>query len=204
MDTSVGIVRTHWSGTSGGPGISQFCFAGDDSFADWDGTIAGTLTAAVRTFWDTNKNTLPNEINLTVDPTVDIYGIVTGTLEQSFSAASAPAVVTGTNTGAYAMPSGAKINFRTTTIANGRRVRGGVFIVPCGSDVFDASGNVSSTPRTNWVNAALAMRTAAAAANLTHIVWSRPTTTTSNDGGGAAVTSYDVPTKGAILRGRRD
>ena len=166
MDTSVGIVWTHWSGTSGGPGISQFCFAGDDEFLDWDGTVVQGLVNAVRTFWDTNKNTLPNEINLTVDPTVDIYGIVSGALEQSFSASSAPATVTGTNTGAYAMPSGAKINFRTTTISNGRRVRGGVFIVPVGSDVFDTSGNVSSTPRTNWVTAMGVLKTYAKSIDL--------------------------------------
>lgn len=204
MDTDVGIVRTHWSGTSGGPGLSQFCFAGDDEFTDWNGTYAQTAVNAVRAFWAANPSVIPNEISLTVDPVVDVYSIVTGALIGSYSAATPPAVVAGTNTGSYAMPSGAKINFKTTTIANGRRVRGGVFIVPCGSDVFDAFGAVSSTPRTNWITAITAMRTTCKASDMDHIVWSRPTTKTSNDGGGSVVTSYDVPTKGAILRGRRD
>lgn len=204
MDTQVGVVRTHWSGTSGGPGISQWCFVGDDEFASWDGTHAQTLVDAVRAFWEANKNTIPNEITLTVDPTVDIYGIVTGALEDSKTASTAPATVVGTNTGSYAMPSGAKINFRTTTIANGRRVRGSCYIVPCGSDVFDNAGNVSSTPRTNWVSTMTTVKSTAKAADMDHMVWSRPTTKSSNDGGGAVVTSYDVPTKGAILRGRRD
>lgn len=204
MDTQVGIVRTHWTGTSGGPGISQFAVIGDDEFISWDNTVAQAVVNAVRTFWDTNKNTLPNEISLTVDPTVDIFGIVTGTLEDSKTAAAAPATVTGTNAGAYSMPSGAKINFRTTTIANGRRVRGSVFIVPCGGDVFDTNGTVSSTPRTNWVTAAGVMKTAFKTVDLDHAVWSRPSALGANDGGGAVVTGYDVPTKGAILRGRRD
>jgi hypothetical protein len=102
------------------------------------------------------------------------------------------------------MPSGLKVALRTNTIANNRRVRGAIFVVPCAGDVFDASGAVSSTPRTGWVNAANTLKTALTAAGVDLIVWSRPTNTTSNDGGGSLVSGFDVPTKGAILRSRRD
>jgi hypothetical protein len=204
MDPSVGVIRTHWTGTSGGPGLTQLCVAGPDGGFAWTDEIAQDCVDAVRAFWDTNKNTLPNEITLTVDPNVDKYAMVTGALMDSYQAATAPASVTGTNTGSYSMPSGLKVALRTNTIANNRRVRGAIFVVPCAGDVFDASGSVSSTPRTGWVNAANTLKTALTAAGVDLIVWSRPTNTTSNDGGGSLVSGFDVPTKGAILRSRRD
>ena len=204
MDTNVSIVRTHWAGTSGGPGISQFAFVGDELFGDWGGGYAQTAVNAVRTFWNANPNYIPNEILLTVDPVVDVYEIVTGQLVHSYQAATAPASVAGTSASAYMMAAGFKVNFRTSTIANGRRVRGAVFVVPCASDTFGATGLVQSTPATAWVTAANAMKTTMKAANIDHAVWSRPTTKTSNDGGASVVTGYDVPVKGAVLRGRRD
>lgn len=200
----VGIVKTKWAGLSGGPGITQtavICSGGTDA---WDGTKAQAAVNAVRAFWAATPNTLPNELSLTVDPTVDIFGIVTGTLEQSFTASSAPAVVTGTNTGSFSFASGAKLTLKTASIANGRRVRGALFIVPCAGDVFDTSGLVSATPKAGWITAANTMKTALTTASLTLAIWSRPTSKGSNDGGISEVTGFDVPTKGAILRGRRD
>lgn len=204
MDTDVGVVRTHWAGTSGGPGISQFCFAGDDEFTDWNGTYAQTAVNAVRAFWNSGPNYIPNEVALTVDPVVDIYSIVTGALINSFTAATPPAVVAGTSASAYMMAAGFKVNFNTRTIANGRRVRGGVFVVPCASDTFGATGLVQSTPISTFVTAANTMNTTCKASDMDHIVWRRPTNKTSNDGGGAVVTGYGVNTKGSVLRGRRD
>lgn len=204
MDSHVGIIRTHWSGTSGGPGLSQFCVVGDTSFAGWDDSIAQTAVDAARTFWDARKSTVPNEVSLVVDPAVDIFDIVSGTLVASYHAATAPATVTGTNSGSYSMASGAKINFRTADILNGRRIRGAVYIVPCGGDVFGNDGSVTSTPRTDWVNSAGTMKNSWDTIHLKHVVWHRPTALGANDGSIGIVTSYDVPTKGAILRGRRD
>jgi hypothetical protein len=204
LGTTGGVVKTKWAGLSGGPGITQtavICSGGTD---EWDGTKVQAAVNAVRAFWNTSPNTLPNELTLTVDPTVDIHEIVIGGLVGSFTAASAPAVVTGTNSGAFSYATGAKIVYKTATIANGRKVRGAMFIVPCGSDVFDTSGNVSSTPRTGWITASNTMAASFVTGQLKHVVWRRPTTKTSNDGGIAEVTGYDVPTKGAILRGRRD
>jgi hypothetical protein len=204
MDTDVGIVRTHWAGTSGGPGISQFAFAGDDEFTDWNGTYAQTAVNAVRAFWNAGPNYIPNEITLTIDPVVDIYSIVTGALINSFTAATPPATVAGTSASAYMMAAGFKVVFNTATIANGRRVKGGVFVVPCASDTYGATGLVQATPSATFTTAANTMRTTCKAADMDHIVWSRPTTKTSNDGGGAVITGYSVPTKGSVLRGRRD
>jgi hypothetical protein len=203
MAVQVGIVKTLWSGLSGGPGITQIavCTAGEGGA--WDGTKAQTAVNAVRAFFAARPSTLPNELTLTVDPTVDIFGIVTGNLEESFSAATSPAAVVGTNAGSFSMASGAKINFKTAGIKNNRRIRGGLFIVPCAGDVFDTNGTISSTPRTNWLTDANALRTALVAGGLEHVVWSRPSAKGANDGSYAAVTSYDVPTKGGILRGRR-
>lgn len=202
--TRVGVVKTKWAGLSGGPGITQTAIHTAGSLDAWDGTLAQSAVNAVRAFWAAAPNTLPNELTLTVDATVDIYEIVTGELVESFTASSAPAAVSGTNTGSFSFATGAKVTCKTATIANGRRVRGAIFIVPCGSDVFDNTGQVSSTPRTNWITAANTMKTAITSAGLEMVVWSRPTTKGSNDGGISVITGFDVPTKGAMLRGRRD
>lgn len=200
----VALVKALWSGTSGGPGITQFAMVTAGEGGVWDGTKAQTAVNAVRTFLAANPTTISNDISIVVQPTVDVFGAVTGNLEESFTAATPPATVNGGNAGSYSMATGIKVNFKTTSIRNNRRVRGGIYIVPCAGDVFDANGQVSSTPRTNWLNAATAMRTSLVSASILPVVWSRPTAKGANDGAWSEITSFEVPAKGCILRGRRD
>lgn len=204
MAVQVGIVKTLWSGTSGGPGITQLAVVATGTDLNWDGARAQSAVNAVRAFWISNPTTIPNDISLVVSPTVDVFGAVTGDLEASFTAATAPATVNGSSAGSYSMASGIKVNFKTASIRNNRRVRGGIFIVPCAGDVFDANGQISTTPRTNWTTAANGLKTALVAAALLPVVWSRPTAKGANDGAYSEITSYEVPAKGGLLRGRRD
>jgi hypothetical protein len=202
----LGIVRTSWLGTSGGPGLTQLIV--NRSTTDQVVlTTAECQTAvnAVRGFWDAIKTLMPDELVFTVSPVVDQYDWGTGALLASVSAPTPPTSVGGTSTAAYSMASGAKVNLNTTNILDGRRVRGGIYLVPCSSAVFSATGTVLSTARTTIDTAANAMRTALTAGGLNLYVWSRPTSPgPSTDGVLSTVSAVETSEKGAILRGRRD
>lgn len=199
------VVKTQWAGTSGGPGLTQHVVQAISDPHTWDASEAQIVVNAVRTFWNAHPQYLSTDLSLTVLPTVDIYTVATGELVGSYVAASAPATVTGTNVGSYSMATGAKLNLLTSTIRDGRRVRGAWFIVPTSGDVFDNNGQVSSTPRANWVTDANALMTTLTAAGLELAVWSRPSPGAgSSDGAISPVTAFSVNAKGAILRGRRD
>lgn len=201
----VGIVRTGWQGTTGGPGLTQMAFGGTlEGGTDWDATGAQAVVNAVRAFWDAAKGFLPNEIILTVSPVVDIYSTVGGSLVGSYSAATPPATVTGTDTGTYLMASGIKVQWNTGIILNGRRVRGATFIVPAGASAMANTGTVSGSARTAINAAGATMIGAANTATHPFGIWSRPETLTSNDGAFSAVNGTETVEKGAVLRGRRD
>lgn len=205
MAVDVHVVKTLWAGTSGGAGVTQMAIQ-ETVNGGWTGAAsAQTAVNAVRTFWQASINTYPNEIQLTVSPTVDAFLHDSGTLVGSDAAATPPAVVSGTNTGSYSMAAGGKLQLKTATIRNGRRVRGSLFIVPCAGDVFDSNGQATTTPRTGWINAMNTLRTTLNTASLELVVWSRPTIAGGGSNGNvAAITSVDSPAKGAILRSRRD
>lgn len=207
----VGIIRTNWAGTTGGPGLTQVCIAettsgGSGSFF----TTSNTQTAvnAMRTFWDAIKTYLPNEVTLTVSPTMDIYDQVNGELIASISAPTAPVSVVGTDAGTYSMAAGVKATLTTGIIRNGRRVRGGFYIVPAGPNALTNTGNVASAARTAINTAGAAFITALATPALIQVVYSRPLKDEEGNitrvGALAQVSTYDTNEKGAVLRGRRD
>ena len=53
---AVGIVRTHWSGTSGGPGLTQLAVK-EGAGAFWTQTQAQNAVNAVRQFWESRGAT---------------------------------------------------------------------------------------------------------------------------------------------------
>jgi hypothetical protein len=208
---AVGIIRTGWSGTTGGAGLTQWAIAetlegGVGSF--FTTTNVQTAVNAMRTFWDAVKAYVPNEVTLTVSPTVDIYDEVSGDLIASITAPTPPTNVVGTDSGAFAMASGMKLALATGTIRNGRRVRGSTYIVPSGASTLTTSGLVASAARTATNTAGAAFATALATPLLIHVVYSRPLPAEHplgpRDGALALITAYDTNEKTAVLRGRRD
>lgn len=203
----MGKVATVWAGTSGGPGITQLYVAN---------TVLGNLTAgeaqtavnAVRSFWDVVKPYLPDEVTLTVQPTVDQYQDTDGELVNSVTAATPPASVVGTSASAFLMPSGVKVNLQTSTIRNGRRVRGAIYIVPATLAAMTTAGAVAGAARTAINSAGASLISTLAAANMNLLVWSRPLKdaggTVVRNGAWTAVQSMETNEKAAVLRGRRD
>ena len=203
----VSIVRTAWSGTSGGPGVTQMALLGATG-EDWNPGGAQGAVNAVRGFWDSIKLYLPDELTLTVSPIVDSYDRETGELTLSTIAATAPATVVGTGTGGYAGGAGMKVTWETGQIRDKRRVRGSTFIVPATAASFTVTGTVSTTTKNVVNNAAAAMMTALGVANTSLGVWSRPREVSlalpARAGAAFEVTAGICSNKSAILRGRRD
>jgi hypothetical protein len=162
----------------------------------------------MRTFWDAIKIYMPNEVSFTVSPVVDYYLTHNAELDGSVQAPTPPTPVTGTGTTAYSMAAGLKLNWNTTTIRNGRRVRGSTFLVPTVSGAFSVTGTADSSTRTAIQAAAATFLNSLSATGLKGVVWSRPLTAEElhgpRDGATADITAAEVSEKTAILRGRRD
>lgn len=200
----VGVIRTGWQGTTGGPGLTQ-TFIADATGAAISSSQATSATAAVRTWFDAIKAYLPDEIILTVSPLVDSYDIVTGDLVASVSATASPGSVTGTATVSFAMASGIKVNLNTNVIQYGRRVRGSIFLVPAATSAFGTNGVVLSATRTAINTAGSTLISSLATAGLNLVVFSRPRTVpTTRNGSISIVSAFETSEKGAVLRGRRD
>ena len=198
------IVRTAWSGLSGGPGINQLAFDADPVGGFIDAATAQVVVNAVRAFWNAQVSYLSTDISLLVSPNIDSYNTVTGNLVTTYTAATAPLAVTGTSIAAYSMASGYKINLSTAGVKNNRRVRGAIFMVPSTTNSYDSNGGVDSAVRTAVVAAGVTLSTALAAENLDIHVWSRPTEVgVSEDGSSYPITGMNVNSKVAVLRGRR-
>jgi hypothetical protein len=203
---SVGLVRTVWAGTTGGQGLTQIAFS-DATGSALSGTECQAAVNAVRAFWDACKGFLPNEVTLTVLPTVDEYqtGTTGNALIASHTVGTAPATVTGTDAGSYAMAAGLKANLQTNVIANGRRVRGAIYLVPCGVTAYNTSGMVGSGAKTAIDAAGATLMTAMNTAGCDLNVWSRGRTLpTARNGITRIVSAVKTNDQTAILRGRRD
>lgn len=203
------IIRTAWSGTSGGPGLTQLVVDTTDStFGPLSPGMAQAGVDAVRAFWSGIATLLPDEITLTVSPVVDVYLAHNGELVGSVSAPVAPANVLGSSATTYSMATGPKINLNTGVVRNGRRVRGSIYIVPGGGNTMGTNGMLHSTARTTINTATTNLKTSLASAGLKLQVWSRPIPEGKprgpREGATADVQNLEANEKLAILRGRRD
>jgi len=198
----IAIVRTEWSGTSGGPGLTQMCI---DAFIPITTAQAQAWVDAVRAFWLAQAALLPNELTLTVSPAVDFYVTETGELDGTTIAATAPAAVLGSSAATYSGGAGYKVTWETNQVKNGRRVRGNTYVVPAAGGVFTATGTVSSAAQTTVNNAAATLIAAIEEPAVNLSVWSRPKEIpVVRAGDSTPVVIGQCSTKSAILRSRRD
>jgi len=203
----VALVRTHWSGTSGGPGITQIALLGAAG-GIWNPGGEQAAVNAMRAYWDSLKAYLPNELSLTVSPVVDWYDRETGELQGSNVAATPPVVVVGASSAAYVGGAGLKVTWETGQVRDGRRVRGATYIVPIEGACFNTTGTVATTVRAVINTSSANLLTALTAGGVSMGVWSRfrPAKDELPERAGAAfqVTTGICSSKSAILRGRRD
>lgn len=198
-------VTTRWSGFNGGPGYTNLFFrdfgTGEGPGSDGDAAQALSAASRVREFFNSLAPIFPNEVTFNVLSDVDILEDTTGTLVDSIQI-EAPAPVQGSNAASFSGPVGLVVNWKTSAIRNGRRIRGRTFLVPVASSLFGVTGGVIPADAAGVAAAAEILADRNATPDLG--VWARPTSATAADGQWAVCTGSNVPLLAAVLRSRRD
>lgn len=187
------------SGFPGGPGVATTYFLDTD-----------TALASLHDFWEAMALGMPSAVTIVQDPAGDVIEDTTGEITGSWGADPVGAI-TGASASVYAAPVGIVVEWLTSTILDGRRLRGKTFIVPMSSSVLDTSGSIADTALVGLRAAALNFSIEQSAS---FVIWHRPKFGPKPVGGGARpllqagghglVTSTRVPDKSAVLRSRRD
>lgn len=180
-------VRTLITGSPGGSYLSTFYF-------DATGPLtAQNAATAARTFWNSIRLHISN--NLTITPDLAVYTLdeTTGS-PTGVSTVTGAAITGGATADEEAWATQGLVEWRTGNFLTGREIRGRTFIPGVCSG--DSSGGVpTGTYPTDLQTAAAAL---IADANSTLVVWSR------KNGFFDEVTSSTVWNKWAVLRSRRD
>lgn len=197
--TSLYRVRTALTGFSGGPGVSTMYFLD-----------VATAQASVHAFWSALVNKLPRNLRINVETGGDIISDVTGEIVGAWPG-EPTSEIQGAGDSEVAAPVGAQVPWVTSTILDGKRLKGRTFLVPIPSSTFTAGGVVNDGAVTMYHNAAVAL---IAEQETSFVVWHRPRlkpiTTKSgkvlpaHDGGHGLITSSPTSNKAVVLRSRRD
>lgn len=180
------------------PGISQLWWlpgSAGGSTAD-----ATDCLARFHDVWDTFKTSISSALTFNFDPTVIAVEATTGVLSGAFTGTE-PADVVGTGSGdILPLQTQGLLRLGTSTIINGRRVRGRLF-VPGPIESVNAAGGVPSGSYVTDVTAGGATLFDAGATSSEPVVWHRPV----NGAGGshALVTSVACAPTWSVLRSRR-
>lgn len=191
--------RTVLTGFPGGPGVATMYFLD-----------VATAIESVSALWGTLSNNMPTDVIITPERTGDIIEDTTGALVGQWQGG----VVTahqGANGGAYAAPAGAVLSWRTSTVLDGKRVRGRTFVVPLGAGAYEANGSLVG----GFITGAVAAGTQfILEQSASAVIWHRPykgraATATrparpAHLGGHGLITECRVPDLAAVLRSRRD
>jgi len=197
---SLAKLTINWTGFIGAPGFTNLYFRNSTP-----GVINQTVVDNAATKMDAFLNTwvpfIPNAATVQIDPTVEEIDDATGDL-LAFWTATTEAAQTGTAGGTvqFASATGAVINWYTTAVRNGRRIRGRSFMVPLAGS-FDTNGTLDTTDLATMRTSAAALHAATGDSRL--VVWSRPTLAAPTSGVSAEVAFATVPDMSAVLRSRR-
>lgn len=198
-------IKARWSGFNGAPGYTVMHFrdfgTGDGPGAALDRNAALAAANRVQAFFQAIANNLPQAVRINIEPEADLLEDSTGTLLNSFDVSGGSAVQ-GTEAFSYSAAVGAVINWRTSGVREGRRVRGRSFVVPLSSSAFAQDGSLNNVARSDIQDAADALVASSGTPDLG--VYARPTGPGASDGAWFVATSASVPTMGAVLRSRRD
>lgn len=195
-------VTSRWEGFTGSPGFTVMHFRDFDTEGAITPAQASAALERVRAFWDGIKASIPSAVRIQPLGEVEILEDSDGSLQDVVTAGSVPVAIAGTSAGVVAGPAGAVVNWRTSAIRNGRRIRGRSFIVPLGATAYEANGSLAPAAHTAFNAAAQALAASTGTPDLG--VYSRPSGPGATDGQWAVVTGYSVPDKVAVLRSRRD
>jgi hypothetical protein len=181
-----------WSGFPGAPGYSIFYAVPGGGFA-----------SVLHQFFVDIKTNFPSSVKITFPASGRTIDATTGDQVNVWTEA-AQSVVQGTSASTYSAPTGAVVNWKTSTVWRGKLIRGRTFLVPLIHECFDTDGSLAS-------GSLGAIQTAAgnlvSNAGDKFVIWSQPQPTNSDpddrDGFRGKVTSAVVPDKAVVLRSRR-
>lgn len=207
-------IKLNWTGFVGGPGYTNLHF-GLESGADGAWITPENIAQAVTKvdlFLASLIPRIPPIVTVNMDKTAEVIAIADGRLID-FKTITTTTRTGGTGTGSYSAASGAVINWYSSGVRRGRRVRGRTFLVPLAGSALATDGTLdtSALGAFNTMATDLAAPTASGARLM---VWGRPTPVlddagkatgeTTPDGVAYPVVSSRVADKVAILRSRRD
>jgi hypothetical protein len=198
-------VKLNWTGFPGAPGLSVFHFRDFDTEAGAGISVAGAQAAVDRidTFITAIRTYVPQGVMLRTEPEVEVIEEADGKLQDMFTTTPAAGQQGAMSTAnGFAAPVGAVINWRTSGVRNGRRIRGRTFLVPLGSGSYQADGTLAAAAQAGITTAAQALIATAGSPDLG--VYARPTGPGASDGNWVVATSTNVPDMAAVLRSRRD
>lgn len=191
-------VITTIGGHGGSPGIATMYWrpgTGGGSTAD-----ATDCAARVRAFWQGIIAQLATGVTAQVSGTCEAIEDTTGAITGAFSGTT-PAVVTGSGGGtSVATVAAALLQARTSSVVNGRFLRGRTFLSYFSDATMAAGGGLSTGSQTAVNTAANAMLTGGSTLSFP-VVWHRPGL---GVGTSLPVTSYTTWAQFAALRSRRD
>lgn len=163
-------------------------------FPDTKTDIVSTCTS----FFEALGTELGSNVTVTIPSSGDVLSPATGTLTGAWSEAGGGGQAVGNTGDVAAAGVGACINWLTSDVVNGKRVRGRTFVVPMAVGRYAEDGTLA-------VGSAQAIEDAAGILVTGGLlVWHRPTIPGASDGSEHEVIDAVVRDKVAFLSSRRD
>ena len=157
--TNLNRVRAVFGGFPGAPGVSTFYCLDPESFLP-----------NLRLFLQNFAGILPAGVTIDIEPLGDQIVDTTGVLVGTWTAA-VPAAIIGSGSGSYAAPAGICVNWITSQIYDGHRLRGRTFMVPLVAAAYEGDGTIGATLLANLRTNAQDF-VSSVTANM--VVWHRP------------------------------
>jgi len=192
---SIQKVQAIWTGFIGGPGTTTMY-----------ATDATTLLGPLRSFLAGLNASFPNGLTINFPGIGDIIDDTTGALTGTWGPVTSPAAAVGSSVSSYSAPSGVSVQWHTTGIVEGRRVKGRTYLVPWTALQADGTPSAASLAT---LSTSLATYLAASAGNMK--IWQRPRAAsagppvvTARAGSSWPVDGSQVGDFMSVLRSRRD
>lgn len=142
----VARVRVEWNGLTGMPGISTFYVGTTDA----DISELVTFFTAIRGLWSSGLTWVVPNVG-------DVLDVATGELLGTHIFTGGGSVSSNGTAGVYAAGVGARVQWLTADVKNGRRVRGTTFLTHLKSTNFDNTGTIDGTTLSTIQTAASAL-----------------------------------------------
>jgi hypothetical protein len=192
--TSLGRFKTIFSGLAGTPGINTM-------YIDADSTSAESYLDAVGSFWNSLTGFIKQGLVITCKADIEIIDSVTGSVTDIVGGSDQ--VFAGTNTGnVLPLMTNGLIELKTGAFSRGRQVQGKIYVPYPTENSNDTGGPNAdySGALAGAINDLVGMD----GTNGALAVWSRPNAVKGYTGFFENVTAWNVWSKWASLRSRRD